>query len=126
MTNMQDNSKERPLENVLRDFQEEKTKLKILNSDIKDFQEESEIFQEISDLKKKLKELKQEFEDNNEYMDLVEKRVSVKDRIGLLSEIIKVKIKEEQLTIFDGVEGIEFEGLVYKINENLKVTKKKA
>lgn len=88
----------------VQEYFKSKKVLKTLRRDIKDKQEQHEVYQELQELLKKVKELREEIKSDEEINQLKDKAGTIKERMDLLKEMIRLELidKGQQEVANDG------------------------
>lgn len=94
-------SEQQTLESKCEEFLELGSRIKTLQSDLRDISATSTTYQRILELRKKIKLLHEEYNDNEEVKSRKDKIAVLKERKGLLEEIIILDMKQQQLSLFD-------------------------
>lgn len=103
--------------NKLEEYFKTKETLKTLRNDLKDLKEEHPDFEEMEEFSKQLKEVREKI-NNDENIRIISDKIStLKERTDLLKEIIKMELKETEVT------EVKMNGRKLKIVEVLKEMK---
>lgn len=91
--------------------------IKTLRADLKDFKDNHPLTEKIAEIQKQLKEFRDELRDDEGVVAIENKLKGLKERQGLIREIILVHMKES------GETKLEFNGNEILISESLKFKK---